>query len=233
MGKELIPFIDSSDSKGDDLLNLFFTTFNKYVGKADKNQAFTPTHITDFMCEIVNIRENSRVLDPTCGSGAFLVQAMSKMLALAGNNQKQRTQIKKNQIFGIEKSDIPFGLATTNMMIHEDGKSNVIQASCFDQTEWIKNNNINTVLMNPPFNGLKMPRDCPKTKKGADATKGLYFVKYVADVVNQGMLATILPLQCAIGSDAKIAHYKKMMLQNHTLKAVFSLPNEILPWSFC
>ena len=34
---------------GQDLLNLFFTTFNKYVGKSDKNQAFTPVH---FMCQV-------------------------------------------------------------------------------------------------------------------------------------------------------------------------------------
>ena len=60
-----------------------------------------------------------------------------------------------------------------------------------------------------------------------DATKGFYFVKYTADVVNQGMLATILPLQCAIGTDARITNYKRMMLENHTLEAVFSLPNDV------
>ncbi len=224
----LIPYIDSKTSQGDDLLNLFFTTFNKYVGKADKNQAFTPTHITDFMCDIVNVNEKSRVLDPTCGSGSFLVQAMSKMLHKAGNNEELRKSIKKNQIFGIEKEEKAFGLATTNMLIHEDGKTNVINASCFDQKEWIKNNDINIVLMNPPFNGQNMPKDCPKVaKKSTDATKGFYFVKFVADVINKGLLATILPLQCAIGTDSEIAKYKKEMLKNHTLKAVFSMNDEI------
>jgi hypothetical protein len=42
---KLVPFINPDTSDGQDLLNLFFTTFNKYVGKADKNQAFTPSHI--------------------------------------------------------------------------------------------------------------------------------------------------------------------------------------------
>lgn len=224
----LIPYIDNKTSQGDDLLNLFFTTFNKYVGKADKNQAFTPTHITDFMCEIVKLNINSKVLDPTCGSGSFLVQAMSKMISKAKNNESAIKNIKANQIFGIEKEEKAFGLATTNMLIHEDGKTNILLDSCFNRTEWIKQQEIDVVLMNPPFNGQNMPLDCPITKsKNMDSTKGFYFVEFVASTVNNGMLATILPLQCAIGNDKEISKYKKKMLKNHTLKAVFSLNDEI------
>lgn len=226
----LIPYINSRTSQGEDLLNLFFTTFNKYVGKANKNQAFTPTHITDFMCEITNLNENSKVLDPTCGSGSFLVQAMIKMLQKAGNNDQLKKNIKQNQLFGIEASENVFGLATTNMLIHEDGRSNVIKANCFDKAEWIKEKNINVVLMNPPFNavGDLIPKDCPRSiKKNMDATKGLYFVNFIANTVKKGLLAAILPLQCAIGSDKKIYQYKSKILNNNSLKAVFSLPDEI------
>ena len=223
----LIPFINNKTAQGEDLLNLFFTTFNKYVGKKDKNQAYTPTHVTDFMCDIVDLKYNSRVLDPTCGSGAFLVQAMAKMLHKAHNDEEVKKNIKKNQLFGIEQEEKAFGLATTNMLIHDDGKSNIINASCFEKTNWIKEKNIDVVLMNPPFNGQKVPNDCPTDAKNTDQTKGFYFVKYVADTVGKGMLATILPLQCAIGTDSKVAKYKKLMLENHTLKAVFSLPNDV------
>ena len=37
----VVPYINDKSTAGQDLLNLFFTTFNKYVGKSDKNQAFT------------------------------------------------------------------------------------------------------------------------------------------------------------------------------------------------
>ena len=96
--EKLIPFINNRTPQGEDLLNLFFTTFNKYVGKADKNQAFTPTHITDFMCEIVKLNKKSRVLDPTCGSGSFLVQAMAKMLFKANGDEEAMKNIKKKSI---------------------------------------------------------------------------------------------------------------------------------------
>ena len=223
----LKPFINTKSDQGEDLLNLFFNTFNKYVGKKDKNQAFTPPHITDFMCELVDLRYNSKVLDSTCGSGSFLVQAMSKMLQKAGNDFEKRKNIKQKQLFGIEKDEIAFGLATTNMLIHEDGQSNVVCDSLFDKEDWISKIGITCVLMNPPFNGKKMPKNCPTKKGGIDKTKGFYFVERTAKAVKTGMLATILPLQCAIGGDKDIQKYKKKMLKNHTLKAVFTLPDDV------
>lgn len=77
----IFPFINDKSTAGQDLLNLFFITFNKYVGKSDKNQAFTPDHITDFMAKICNVNKNSVVLDMACGSGSFLVRAMTQALA--------------------------------------------------------------------------------------------------------------------------------------------------------
>lgn len=59
----VVPYINDKSTAGQDLLNLFFTTFNKYVGKSDKNQAFTPDHICDFMSKAVGVNKNSRVLD--------------------------------------------------------------------------------------------------------------------------------------------------------------------------
>ncbi|MGP1485493.1 MAG: N-6 DNA methylase [Campylobacter sp.] len=76
INNKILPYINDETKAGQDILNLFFTTFNKYVNKDDKNQAFTPDHITDFMCKITEVDYNSRVLDPCCGSGAFLVRAL-------------------------------------------------------------------------------------------------------------------------------------------------------------
>lgn len=78
--KNILPFINDKSTSGQDLLNLFFVTFNKYVGKSDKNQAFTPDHITDFMVKITGVNKHSIVLDPCCGSGSFLVRAMTQAL---------------------------------------------------------------------------------------------------------------------------------------------------------
>ena len=142
----ILPFINDKSTSGQDLLNLFFVTFNKYVGKSDKNQAFTPDHITDFMAKITGVNKHSVILDPCCGSGSFLVRAMTQALDDCATAAEQE-KIKKQQIFGIEFDENIYGLATTNMLIHSDGNSNIRQGSCFSLTDWIKESKPNVILM--------------------------------------------------------------------------------------
>lgn len=231
----ILPFINDKSTSGQDLLNLFFVTFNKYVGKSDKNQAFTPDHITDFMAKITGVNKHSVVLDPCCGSGSFLVRAMTQALDDCATAAEQE-EVKKHQIFGIEFDENVYGLATTNMLIHSDGNSNIRQGSCFDLADWIKEAKPNAILMNPPYNGqrIHLPKSYVNTwskDKKEDPSKGLYFVKYVADTLNsinhQAKLAVLLPVACAIGTSGEIARLKREILEENTLDAVFTLPNEI------
>ncbi|MFR8039419.1 MAG: N-6 DNA methylase [Anaerovoracaceae bacterium] len=231
----ILPFINDKSTSGQDLLNLFFVTFNKYVGKSDKNQAFTPDHITDFMSKITGVNKHSVVLDPCCGSGSFLVRAMTQALDDCATASEQE-RVKKYQIFGIEFDENVYGLATTNMLIHSDGNSNIRQGSCFDLADWIKEAKPNVILMNPPYNGqrIHLPKSYVNTwskDKKEDPSKGLYFVKYIADTLNsinhQAKLAVLLPVACAIGTSGEIARLKREILEENTLDAVFTLPNEI------
>lgn len=231
----ILPFINDKSTSGQDLLNLFFVTFNKYVGKSDKNQAFTPDHITDFMAKITGVNKHSVVLDPCCGSGSFLVRAMTQALDDCATAAEQ-DKVKKHQIFGIEFDENVYGLATTNMLIHSDGNSNIRQGSCFDLADWIKEAKPNVILMNPPYNGqrIHLPKSYVNTwskDKKEDPSKGLYFVKYIADTLNsinhQAKLAVLLPVACAIGTSGEIARLKAEILQENTLDAVFTLPVDI------
>lgn len=195
--KTLMKVLNRLEDEG---VNLFFTTFNKYVGKDDKNQAFTPDHIVHFMCKVTNVNRNSYVLDPCCGSGAFLVRALTEARDDC-DTDSDKEDISKRHIYGIEYEEKAFGLSTTNMLIHGDGNSNVIQGSCFkDLNECIgkkdRNNNdikINVVLMNPPYNATRNQSnpEYAKTwnsKTKTDPSKGFHFVHYIANKINNGTL---------------------------------------------
>lgn len=251
---DIYRYIDTNSSEGQDILNLFFIAFNKYTGKADKNQAFTPDHITEFMCRLTEVDCTKVVLDGTCGSASFLVQAMVKELADCRNGRTEeqakilQQKVKENNIYGIESEEKAFGLSVTNMLIHGDGNSNIKLGSCFDHKQFVKEADPNIILMNPPYNAK--PRGIPafyKEKWGnakdgkEDPTKGLVFVHYFSDVIKElnaervrkgeqpklVKLAVLLPLACAIGTSSLITKEKETLLEDNTLEAVFSLPAEI------
>ena len=246
-------YINTDSSEGQDILNLFFIAFNKYTGKADKNQAFTPDHITNFMCRVAGVDRTKRIFDGTCGSGSFLVQAMVQELmdctrqrATEAEKQAMREKVAKEHIYGIEIEEKAFGLSTTNMLIHGDGNSNIKHANLFESEAFFRQADPDIILMNPPYNAT--PINISATYKGGwksnakeDPTKGMVFLKYVSDVVSkmnkervengqpkkEVKIAILLPVAAAIGSSSFVSDIKKEMLEENTLDAVFTLPNEV------
>lgn len=62
-----------------------------------------PEHITSFMYRLINVTENDYVGDFCCGSGGFLVKAMSNMMRSAGGYDTNKAKdIRKNHLLGIE-----------------------------------------------------------------------------------------------------------------------------------
>lgn len=151
---EISDSVNSNHWDGEDVMAIFFNEFNRYKGKSESGQVFTPDHIASFMYKIVRADQNSRILDAACGSGTFLIKAMSKMINEAGGADTEKAKsIKANQLYGIEFDREIFSLACANMLIHKDGKTNLklLNSREDEAVEFIKNSNINKVLMNPPF----------------------------------------------------------------------------------
>ncbi len=210
---EISECINSNKWRGEDVMGIFFNEFNRYnKKKSDVGQVFTPEHITDFMYRILEVDKNDRVLDAACGSGGFLVKAMSNMIHEAGGmNTKKAKEIKSSQLYGIEYYKDIYALACANMLIHKDGKSNL---ECLDSRTkeagaWIKSKGITKVLMNPPF----------ETKFGC-----MDIVENVLDNVPKGTeCAFILP-------DKKLEKthsITKRINENHCLRKVIKLPDDV------
>lgn len=170
-------------------------------------------------------------MDPCCGSGAFLVRAMTEAMDDC-DTEEDKDRVKANHIFGIEYEDVAFGLSTTNMLIHGDGNSNIIQGSMFDNEDWIKSAKIDTILMNPPYNATRKQSQKSYVKNWnkkvtTDPSKGFHYVYYIANLLKKGRLAVLLPMQCAIGATGDVKMFKEKMLEENTLDAVFSLPSDM------
>lgn len=207
-------FINIADKTGHDTMNSFLKIFRKWnsVDSQEKGEVFTPDHIAQLMYKLINCSKNDIILDPTCGSGTFLTNALINMINET-NDYEERKIIKENKIWGIEKDDFNATLAGINMMLHGDGASHIYCVDCFKKLpRW--NGQYNKVLMNPPFSQRKNPE--------------LKFVKATLDnMKTDGLLATILPNNCFIGSKKNVKKFRKQILQKHTLLKIVRLPKQL------
>ncbi|MCM1326136.1 MAG: N-6 DNA methylase [Bacteroidales bacterium] len=207
------PMMDYADNTID-ALGVFYHQFIKYSGGDGSGLGIvlTPQHLTEFMCELANVNKNSRVIDICCGSGSFLVTAMSYMFKDA--NPDEVENIRKNGLYGVEFDDGLYMLAIANMIIRKDGKSNIYKGDCFNSkiVKELKEKNINIGLINPPYSQKDVVE--------------LEFVEHLLDIlVVGGIGVVVVPMSCAIGT--KFKEVRERLLKKHTLKAVFSMPDEV------
>jgi len=150
--EEISSCLESSEWQGEDVLGIFFNEFTSYKGKADSGQVFTPEHITGFMYKILGVSKEDRVLDAACGTGGFLLKAMSQMLkeADADTDDDQAHEIK-TRLYGIEFDRDVFALAYTNMLIQGSQNIRCLDSRTEEAMDWVKEQGITKVLMNPPF----------------------------------------------------------------------------------
>lgn len=212
---EISELVNSDNWNGEDVMAIFFNEFNRYRAKAQAGQVFTPDHVTSFMYRLIDVNMDDRVLDATCGSGAFLVKAMCNMMKEAGGvNTKKAATIKSEQLFGIEMFSKVFALACANMMIHKDGKTNLAQLDVRDSeaSSWIKEKNITKVLMNPPY---ERNYGCMK------------IVKNVLDSVPKGTPCAFILPDKKLEKDGADKKYGNKILKDHTLKTIIKMPENL------
>lgn len=201
--------INSKHWNGEDVMGIFFNEFNRYKGKSENGQVFTPGHITSFMYRILDVNMNDRILDAACGSGAFLTKSMANMIDEAGGPTTSKAKkIMSEQLYGIEIDKRVYSLACANMLIHKDGKTNLEQMDSTSQEacDWIKTKKISKVLMNPPYERKCHPEkiiknvldSCPKGTTAAfllpDKKLEKFSKKWVADVLAKHRLTKIVKL---------------------------------------
>ena len=219
----------------EDYLGRFYGEFMNYGDNDGQSLGIilTPKHITELFCDLVSLKRNDTVFDPCCGTGGFLIAAMTKMFQQT-INEKGLTKddlksdydimhIREHQLHGIELQSYMFTIATTNMILRGDGRSNLECKDFLLQNEYaLQLKGCDVGFMNPPYS------------MGSKANPELYeisFIKHLLDsLAVDGRCAVIVP-QSTFASDSKhpekkkgvIDTYKEDILRNHTLEGTIML----------
>ena len=147
-----------------DTLGTAFETFFGQIFRGALGQYFTRREIARFVCLMLRPTEQDRVLDPTAGSGGFLLETtlqvwrhIENRYAGQPNRERQKMDFARDSVYGIEIQDVLGRVCQTNLLIHKDGHTNIeIGRSCLDGS--FRNPSLDPareqftiVIGNPPF----------------------------------------------------------------------------------
>ena len=204
-----------------DIMGEMYSEFLKYAlgdGK-EIGIVLTPPYVTKMMATILDVNQNSKVMDLATGSAGFLISAMELMIEDSENLYGKKTSkanekienIKKDQLLGVELNAEMFTLAATNMILRGDGSSNIQKGNTFDTPEKLYTDfRANKLLLNPPFSYKE---------------NGMPFIEFGLNKMEKGGLGAII-IQDSAGS-GKAVNTNKKILKNHTLKASIKMPVDL------
>ena len=208
------------NNSAEDYLGRFYSEFMSYSGGDGQTLGIvlTPKHITELFCELAQLKPTDRVLDPCCGTAGFLVASMHYMLQTATTEEEKRS-IRRDQLFGIEDQPYMFTIATTNMILRGDGKSNLHNKDFLKQnTSQLQLWGCTVGMMNPPYS------------QGSKTNPDLYeisFTEHLLDSLTEGGRAiVIIPQSSVTGKSNEEKNIKANILKHHTLEGVITLNKE-------
>ncbi len=243
------------DTKG-----VAFEQFLDGFFKGDFGQYFTPREIITFAVEMLKPTNDDTVLDPACGSGGFLLYALDVVRREAGDyydegaaeHYRHWHDFAQTHLFGIEINDEIARVAKMNMIIHDDGHTNVIGADALQPIDRLRplnsgfaRNRFDLILTNPPFGAVVKQEEKPYLadykmtelggaadgKEGKKAAKKkmsvkteILFIERICDFLKSGIGRAAVVLPDGILTNSSLQEVRNWLMEKFQLLAVVSLP---------
>lgn len=156
-----------------DVVGDAFEVFAESRLVGEKGEFFTPRGVIQLAVKIADPKPEQTVMDPACGSGGFLIQAMKHIWNAMDLDPKWRGSprlddakrtLAARSIYGIDKESDLVKIAKAYMAISGDGRSNIVHENSLHEAKEFnaiaKNNFVESddtfrkfdfVFTNPPF----------------------------------------------------------------------------------
>lgn len=242
------------DTKG-----VAFEQFMDGFFKGNFGQYFTPRQIIEFIVEVMQPTYKDKVIDPACGSGGFLLHTLNAVRKEADRYYRDPNSrdhfahwhtFATNKLYGIEINDDIARVAKMNMIIHDDGHTNVIRADAIEHQDTLmkdsQNFNFNNysfdlVLTNPPFGGdsinlssrkhLVDDYDLANVTNAKDKQTSrknqkpeILFIERIWHFLKAGTGRAAVILPDGILSNSSLQYVRDWMIEHFQINAVISLP---------
>lgn len=232
------------DTKG-----VAFEQFMEDFFKGKSGQYFTPREIVSFAVKMMDIKNDDLVLDPACGSGGFLLHALDEVRNQAeeyyegDDAEKYRFwhDFAQNNLFGIEINDSIARVAKMNMIIHDDGHTNVIGFDALEdvgkmteKNRGFEKNRFDVIVTNPPFGANVKRSEHPYLEKFALGQNGkksrdnqkteILFIERCIDFLKPGTGQMAIVLPDGILTNASTQYVRDFIMEHCQINAIVSMP---------
>lgn len=237
-----------------DVKGVAFEQFMDGFFKGDFGQYFTPRPIIEFAVKMMKPKHDWDVLDPACGSGGFLLHALDYMRTQAGDYYDIGTvdyfnywhDFASKHLFGIEINDEIARVAKMNMIVHDDGHTNVISYDALDSIDKMHEHNrgfeegkFDLILTNPPFGSTINLAEKPylanyelgntydakgKAKPRKNQSSEILFIERIWDFLKPGTGKAAIVLPDGVLTNSSSQYVRDYILEKFQLLAVVSLP---------
>lgn len=237
-----------------DVKGVAFEQFMDGFFKGDFGQYFTPRPIIEFAVKMMKPEHDWDVLDPSCGSGGFLLHALDYMRKEAGEYYEKGSvdyfnywhDFASKHLYGIEINDEIARVAKMNMIVHDDGHTNVISFDALDSIDKMHDHNrgfmkdhFDLILTNPPFGSTINLAEKPylsgfelgntydkkgKAKPRKNQSSEVLFIERIWDFLKPGTGKAAIVLPDGILTNSSSQYVRDFILEKFQLLAVVSLP---------
>ena len=222
--------------------------FEQFLGDVFRGrlgQYFTRREIVDCLVDMIQPTKDDTLLDPACGSGGFLVYAMKRVFQQIDNDYagddfaifRHKNEFAQRRIYGIEVNERIARVAMMDMVINEDGHTNIENHTAFDRAftnPQVRDGAFSLVLANPPFGdtvrsnqndklGQAELGDYTLARGKSSAKSEVLFIERCARFLRPGgRLGLVLP--DGVLSNPSDRHVREYLLEHFRVDAIISLP---------
>lgn len=239
-----------------DVKGVAFEQFMDGFFKGDFGQYFTPRPIIEFCVNMMKPKQDWNVLDPSCGSGGFLLYALDYMRKQAGDYFDKKNQpveyfnywhdFAAKHLYGIEINDEIARVAKMNMIVHDDGHTNVISHDALESIDKLHDHHrdfaeahFDLILTNPPFGSSVSLAEKPylstyemgnntdakgRKKPRKNQSSEVLFLERIWQFLKYGTGQAAIVLPDGILTNRSMQYVRDFILEKFQLLAVVSLP---------
>ncbi|MBK5963669.1 SAM-dependent methyltransferase [Thiocystis minor] len=202
----------------------------------DSGEFYTPRPVVRFMVEVTDPRLGETILDPACGTGGFLAEAM-RHLETQCHSVEDRATLQNSTLQGGEAKPLPYLLVQMNLLLHGLEYPRIDPRNSLDVklNEIGDRDRVDVILTNPPFGGEEekgILGGFPEDMRTAETA--LLFLQLIMRKLrrpgqgaeNGGRAAVVVP-NGTLFADGIAARIKEALVKGSNLHTIVRLPEGV------